>query len=80
MGDQQEKMENEYVTVRRYCPNCGCIQDGYPLEAERIQFDCPQCKLISVVVRMNRRNSTVQEHLPKYWKLMNDDDSLPEKY
>ena len=85
MGDQTENMENGLTVVRRYCPNCGCIQNGYPLEDDRLRFDCPQCKLISVVVRMNRRNSTVQEYLPKYWKLLNDededeDDLLPAKY
>lgn len=59
-------MQNEWMTRRRYCPNCGALGLGYGDGNNRFKFECPKCSLVSVLTIKTRRSSTAEEYLPKY--------------
>ena len=62
----KRKMQNEWETRQRYCPNCGTLGLGYGDGNNRFKFECSKCSLVSILTIKTRRSSATEEYLPKY--------------
>ena len=65
-------MQNDWMTRQRYCTNCGTLGICYGVGENRLRFKCSKCLLESFIVIKNRRNSSVEEYLPRYVSMLQE--------
>lgn len=55
--------------IQIYCPNCGTLNIGHPLDNGEHHFRCEKCRVMMVRSHRSRRHNTIELIIPKSIKL-----------